>query len=79
MTKHGQMVSFYVESFTLHLNRDSDSHLLVPIVLVPVLVPVPVPDSASVITPSQSVISEYLEISERDAEDSNAKAPMNVF
>ena len=73
------MVSFYVEPFTLHLSRDSCPHLLFPIVLVPVLVPISVPDTASVNAPSQSATSEYLEISERDVEDSNAKAPMNVF
>ena len=43
------VVWFYVEPFTLHLNRDRGQHLLSPIVLVPV--PVPVPDTASVITP----------------------------
>ena len=42
---------FYVEPFTLHLNKDRGWHLLSPIVLVLVPVPVPVPDTASVITP----------------------------
>ena len=46
-----QVVWFYVEPFTLHLNRDLGWHLLSPIVLVLVPVPVPVPDTASVITP----------------------------
>ena len=45
------VVWFYVEPFTLHLNRDRGQHLLSPIVLVSVLVPVPVADTASVITP----------------------------
>ena len=43
------VVWFYVEPFTLHLNRDRGLHLLSPILLVPV--PVPVLDTASVITP----------------------------
>ena len=43
---------FHVEPLTVHLNRDRDQYLLSPIVLVPVPVPaVPVPDTASVITP----------------------------
>ena len=42
------VVWFYVEPFTLYMNRDSGRDLLYPIVLVPV--PVPVPDTASVIT-----------------------------
>ena len=45
------VVWFYVEPFTLHLNKDRGWHLLSPIVLVLVPVPVPVPDTASVITP----------------------------
>ena len=40
------IVWFYVKHFTLHLNRDMGQHLLSPIVLVPV----PAPDTASVIT-----------------------------
>ena len=43
---------FHVEPLTVHLNRDRDQYLLSPFVLVPVPVPaVPVPDTASVITP----------------------------
>ena len=34
------VVWFYVELFTLHLNRDSGQNLLCPLVLIPVLVPV---------------------------------------
>ena len=44
---------FYIEPFTLHLNRDRNQHLFSPIVLVPV--PVPVPDTAGVITPQVPV------------------------
>ena len=41
------VVWFYVEPFTLHLNRDMGRHLLSPMVVIPV----PVPHTASVITP----------------------------
>ena len=44
-----QVVRFYVEPFTLHLNRDND--LLSPIILILVLVPVLVPDTVSMTTP----------------------------
>ena len=43
------VVWFYVEPFTLYLNKDRGWHLLSPIVLV--AIPVPAPDTASVITP----------------------------
>ena len=49
------VVWFYEEPFTLHLNRDRGRHLLSPIVLVQVPVPVLVPNTASVITPLSSV------------------------
>ena len=42
---------FYVEPLTLHVNKNRGQYLLSLIVLVPVLVPVSVPDTASVITP----------------------------
>ena len=42
---------YYIEPFTLHLNRDRGQHLSSPIVLVLVPVPVSVPYTASVITP----------------------------
>ena len=45
------VVWFYVEPFTLQLNRDRDQHLLFPIVLVLDPDPVPALDTASVITP----------------------------
>ena len=47
------VVWFYMESFTLHMNRDRGRHLLSPIFLVPFPVPVlvTVPDTVSVITP----------------------------
>ena len=44
----------YVEPFTLHLNKDRSWHLLSHIGLVPVPVPAPVQDTASVITPLMS-------------------------
>ena len=47
------VVWFYVEPFTLHLNRDRGWHLLSPIVLVPIPVLVLALDTASVITPSE--------------------------
>ena len=50
------VVWFYIEPVTLHLNRDRGT--LSPIVLVPVLVPDPVLDTASVIIPSEAIVSQ---------------------
>ena len=48
---------FYLEPFTLHLNRGMGCHKLSPIVLIPVPVPVPVSDTASVITPLHCTVT----------------------
>ena len=45
------VVWFYVEPFTLFLNKDGGGHLSSPIVLVQIPVPVPVPVTNSVIPP----------------------------
>ena len=52
------VVWFYVEPFTLHMNRDRGQFLLSPIVLVPVLVSALVLDTASVITPIDTMKSQ---------------------